>query len=132
MDEKELEKGVQNEVQLNTETPAETVTQHAIQRVEKGHFKKGVSANPSGKPKGASTKKTERLKMLMDGALSEMWPKYMNTLRELDGKEFANEYRALMEFRMPRLARLDSTSINLQATKEQQTLKIGDNEYIIN
>ena len=124
--------GVENGVEILPENTENTPVTFQIERVEKGHFKKGVSANPSGKPKGVNTKKTERLKMLMDGALSEMWPKYMNTLRRLEGREFAQEYRALMEFRMPRLARLDSTTVSLTQDKEQQTIRIGDTEFIIN
>ena len=129
MEEREDQR-VQFKVQEVPELPIEDAGNFQIQRVDKGKFKKGVSANPSGKPKGASTEKTERLKMLMDGALSEMWPKYGHFAKS-GREEFANEYRALMEFRMPKLARIDGTTVNIDA-KEQQTIKIGDTELIIN
>jgi hypothetical protein len=131
MDEAINPKPAQELVQISDELPIEPAVTLPIQRVEKGHFKKGVSANPSGKPKGANTKKTERLKILMDSALVDRWERYLEAMDNLDDKTFVQEYRQLLEFRFPKLQRVDSTTLSVQA-KEQQKIKIGNTEFVIN
>jgi|SRR5579863_2183981 len=130
MEEQNEQEKVQNGVEITGEFMPNPPLPAVIHRVEKGRFKKGYSANPSGMSR-ASAKKIERLKLNMDLAISDRWPRYLRAMDSMSDKDFAAEFRALMEFRFPKLQRVDSTSINVQA-KEQQILKIGDKEYIIN
>ncbi len=132
MNTQEVQKAVQLQGE-STQIPVVVTTETKVQRHSNGRWVKGRSANPSGKPNGSSTKKTERLKMLMDSALVDRWDRYLEALDNLDDKNFVQEYRQLLEFRFPKLQRLDSTNINLQAKeKEPQTIKIGETEFIIN
>ena len=115
------------EVQEEQEKP------YQIQREKHGWFKKGVSANPAGKPKGVLTKRTERLKAMMDDALSDGWKKYLKVLNSLEGKEYAEEYRALMEFRIGKMERVNAMQVNIESKeREPQTIKIGDQVLTIN
>lgn len=128
-DKNEQKQGLE-QVQLTPEPFSNPPVPSPIQRVEGGKFKKGVSANPSGRSK-ATAKKIERMKSYMDLALSDRWERYLQAMDSLNDKDFAAEYRALMEFRFPKLQRVDSTTVSVQA-KEQQTIKIGETEFIIN
>ena len=130
MEQKENKKEVQSEVQLNAEPFANPPIPHVIQRVEGGKFKAGVSANPHGRSR-ATAKKIERMKSYMDMALSDRWARYLEALDSLNDKDFVAEYRALMEFRFPKLQRVDSTNVNVEA-REKQQIKIGDNLFVIN
>jgi hypothetical protein len=130
---KEVEKKLledQGEIQVPTDDAAGRVQ---IERVEKGYFKKGVSGNPSGKPKGANTKRTERLKMLMDSSLADRWKRYLRELDSLTGIDFVQEYRALMEFRLPKPQRIDGTQVNVNLDKEQaaEYFEIGGKKFLL-
>ena len=129
---KEVEKKLLED-QGEIQAPAEDAAGHVqIVRAEKGRFKKGVSGNPSGKPKGASTKCTERLKMLMDSSLADRWKRYLRELDSLTGLDYVQEYRALMEFRLPKMQRIDGTQINIEA-KEQppEFFEIGGKKFLL-
>lgn len=130
---KEVEKKlIDNQVEIQAPAVEETAA-HQIERVEKGHFRKGTSGNPSGKPKGASTKKTERLKMLMDSALEKGWPRYLTELNKLQGIDYVQEYMRMAEFRVPKQMRVDSTQVNVNLDKEQapEYFEIGGRKFLL-
>ena len=113
-----------------SQTPAENLP---APRLANGRWVKGSSGNRSGKPKGAVTVKTERMKTLMQSALADRLPEYLaalDQLRDTDPKAFAQEYRFLLEFFVPKLQRTESTNLNIDV-KETQIIKIGDNSFEI-
>jgi|GEM_PF-6871024 len=102
-------------------------------RLTNGRWVKGSSGNRSGKPKGSVTVKTERMKNLMQHALADRLPEYLaalDHLRDHDPKAFAQEYRFLLEFFVPKLQRTESTNLNIDA-KEVQVIKIGETSFEI-
>lgn len=75
-------------------------------------FKKGISGNPDGKPKGAKGKKTlawERLGKYLIGEGAQRYELYLMTL---DEKKFAEEFRNILEYFKPKQQRTDLTSGN--------------------
>lgn len=121
----------------STETPVDFLPDLPVQPAqviihgERGRFQKGSKANPSGRSR-VTARKIEKLKGYMDLAIADNWPKYLKELQNLSGKDFLAEYRALLEFRFPKMQRLDSTILNIDVKEQdQQILKIGDNEIIL-
>ena len=122
--------GVQNSQDATPDPPDDL----PVPRLSNGRWVKGHgSANPTGKPKGSVTKKTERLKLLVQHAAADRFGEYLQALdflRENDPKAFAVEYRFLLEFIMPKLQRSESTNLNVEV-KEAQVIKIGETTFQI-
>lgn len=68
---------------------------------EKGYFQKGNS----GKPKGAISEKTKLWNKLGEFVKTDMTEKFMVEVMTLEGREFVQAYKDILEFFKPKLAR---------------------------
>ena len=59
------------------------VEPHEIERDDKGHFKKGVSANPAGRPKGSRSRATLLREQLDDAMMEDISAEYYEVLKAM-------------------------------------------------
>ncbi len=125
-----MEEHIQNTEHKAVQIPANPVTSVEILREERGHFKKGVSANPAGRPKGTITRKTQILQNFCDDILTGNGQRFKEEMAKLQGKDFINAYLALMEYSMPKMARVEHTGDG-ESFKVTQIFKIGNVEITL-
>ena len=70
-------------------------------------FKKNISGNPKGKPKGAKNKKTLLLDAFANHIIESGMEKFERELKKLSGKDFINAYLTMYEFVKPKIARTE-------------------------
>lgn len=68
-------------------------------------FKKGVSGNPAGKPKGAVSQRKLLIDNFVNIIIEEGTERFNQELNSLEGKDFVNSYLTLLEYARPKLAR---------------------------
>jgi hypothetical protein len=76
--------------------------------ISKFGFKKGQSGNPSGKPKGAVSLKTQGWQLLAETITTTLTDKFMEEMDKLEGTAYINAYLNMMEYFKPRLSRVES------------------------
>lgn len=69
-------------------------------------FEKGNKAS-NGRPKGAKSKKTLILEGFIHSILEGGAQKFHDEVMKLEGKDFINAYKDLLEYGMPKLARIE-------------------------
>lgn len=76
---------------------------------------KGRTNNPKGKPKGSKAKKTIQWESIGEYLINDGSKKYKEYLEKLDEKEFASEFRAILEYFKPKQTRTETeTSGNIR------------------
>lgn len=118
---------MENPVQEAVQLPAETVQTATVLKDEKGYFLKGTSGNPNGRPKGTVTRKTAILQTFCDSILTGGGDKFKEELNKLEGKDYVQAYLALLEYAMPKMARIEHTG-DADSFKITQVFKIGNVE----
>lgn len=81
--------------------------------IAKYGFKKGVSGNPNGKPKGTLDTKTKGWELLKETITTELTDKFMKEMQQLEGTAYINAYLNVLEFFRPRLSRTESLNQNV-------------------
>ena len=117
---------MQKEVQKNSETSQN----RPIARESKGQFKKGVSPNPKGRGKGVASKKVALVKGFTDHMLAGGADKFKRELNKLKGRDYVHAYMTLMEFSIPKKARVEHTSDG-ETFKVTQVFMIGGKEITL-
>ena len=82
-------------------------------------FKKGMSGNPAGKPKGAKNKVTLQLRELITQFLEERFETIVSDFKKLEPKERVKFYCDLLQFGLPKLQSV-STEIEFEKLTEEQ------------
>lgn len=118
---------MQKEVQTNKETERNS----PIAREAQGKFKRGVSGNPKGRGKGATSKKVALVKGFTDHMLAGGADKFKRELSKLKGRDYVHAYMTLMEFSIPKKARVEHSGADGEAIKVQQVFVIGGVEIIL-
>jgi hypothetical protein len=72
---------------------------------------KGNCFNPSGRPKGSKSKKTQQWEYFVEYCMAEGCEKFTRELEDLKGKEYVQAFLSLMEFFKPKLSRVNSSSV---------------------
>jgi len=72
-------------------------------------FKKGVTTNPEGRPKGAKGKKTVQWEVFSEYCLNGGLEKLETEIKSLEGKDYVNAMFQLLEYHKPKLARTEVT-----------------------
>lgn len=116
----------QDRVQL----PIETTPSTEVLRDEGGLWKKGASGNPNGRPKGSITRKTAILTTFCDSILTGGGEKFKTELMKLEGKEYVQAYLSLLEYSMPKMARVEHTGDG-ESVKVTQVFKINNIEITL-
>lgn len=76
-------------------------------------FPKGVSGNPSGKPKGAVSARRKAWDLIGESLINESADKFMVEMNKLEGTAYINAYLNVLEFFRPRLSRTESLNQNV-------------------
>lgn len=92
-------------------------------------FVKGVSGNPSGRPKGAKNKKTHKLieayhRLLDDNA--ENMQKWLEEVAEENPKQALEIMMKLSEYLIPKLARKELTAADGEELFKNARFKFGE------
>lgn len=66
-------------------------------------FKKGVSGNNKGRPKGAKNKAGEDLRNLISGFLEQRFEGIVNDFESLEAKDRIKVYTDLLQYGLPKL-----------------------------
>lgn len=74
------------------------------------NYKKGVSGNPNGRPKGSKNVKTQKWHQLCDYLLDEGTERLMKAMEQLEPKEFVDAYAKILVYIKPKLASVDQNS----------------------
>ena len=80
--------------------------------IAKYGFKKGVSGNPAGKPKGSIDTKTRGWELLKETITTGLTDKFMAEMDKLDGIQYINAFLTTMEYFKPKLSRSEVLSQN--------------------
>lgn len=92
-------------------------------------FEKGNKAS-KGRPKGTKNKKTQILEGFIHSILDGGAEKFHNEVMKLEGKDFINAYKDLLEYGMSKLARKEVTT-NIQTDYKPPNIIIDGNELTI-
>lgn len=65
-------------------------------------FKKGISGNPEGRPKGSQNKTTPQLRMLINKLVEDQFECFIKDIKELKAKERVTIFLKLLEFVLPK------------------------------
>lgn len=87
------------------------------------NWKKGTSANPNGKPKGAIGKKTEKWNMLTDYLLNEGIDRYISAINNLNDEDYVKHFGQILNYVKPKLSNIDQSNsghLNIVITNEQE------------
>ncbi len=87
-------------------------------------FQSGISGNPAGRPKDATSKQNTIVRDAIHTILSTGAEKLQAEMNKLSGKDYVASYTALLEYTIPKKARVQHTSTN--EDEEQQIFEIGD------
>ena len=90
-------------------------------------FKKNVSGNPKGKPRGTKSRKTKQWEIFSEYIISGGLTKFQKELNKLKGKEYVITFTSLLEFFKPKLGRIDYDAEIVRAGKIIKLL-LKDNE----
>lgn len=74
------------------------------------NLKKGVSGNPSGRPKGIISKKQERWDELVSYLMDEGIDRYIQAIRQLKDDEYVNRFTQILNYVKPKLQAIDQTN----------------------
>ena len=88
-------------------------------------LKKGMTNNPSGRPKGSVNKITVSLRNRINDFLNENWENLQNDFDKLKPKDRVTFYEKLLQYGLPRLQ-------NTQLTTDIEKLTDEQLDYIIN
>ena len=100
--------------------------------IAKYGFKKGVSGNPAGKPKGSIDTKTRGWELLKETITTGLTDKFMREMESLEGTAYINAYLNVMEYFKPKLSRSEVISQNenietITVTLSQSMVQFPDN-----
>lgn len=100
--------------------------------IAKYGFKKGVSGNPAGKPKGSIDTKTRGWELLKETITTGLTDKFMREMESLEGTAYINAYLNVMEYFKPKLSRSEVISQNenietITVTLSQTLTQFPDN-----
>lgn len=73
------------------------------------NWKKGVSGNPKGKPKGSRDAKTIQWESFSRYMMGEGLKKFEREMNKLEGKDYVMVVKDMMEYFKPKLARTELT-----------------------
>lgn len=73
-------------------------------------FRKGISGNPSGRPKGKSNKITSRVRTIIEGLLTQNEDKIKSEFSLLTGKDLIRAWADLLPYVIPKLNAVNVTS----------------------
>ena len=99
--------------------------------IRKKGFKKGVSGNKNGRPKGSINMRTKIINAFTEGILQENIPAFRKNLRALKGRDHVNAIIALLDFSIPRQQRTEfkGESINVNVDVEKEYFEIGGRKF---
>ena len=96
--------------------------------ISKYGFKKGVSGNPAGKPKGTIDKRTRGWELLKETITTGLTDKFMQEMEKLEGTAYINAYLNVMEYFKPKLSRQETLNTNVEL--DRVTVTIADSKTI--
>lgn len=82
-------------------------------------FKKGISGNPNGRPKGAGNKTTIELRKLISNFLDEQFYDLVKNYKKLEPKDRIKVYTDLLQYGLPKL-QATSNEISFEKLSEDQ------------
>ncbi len=89
---------------------------------------KGVSGNPSGRPKGAISKTTQKWNQLCDYLMDDGIERLMNALDTLEPKEYVEAYTKILNYIKPKLQSVDANqTTSMRIVIENELDKLNDN-----
>ena len=86
-------------------------------------FKKGISGNPTGRPRGKKNKTTEILRNLISGLLEDEFTEIVKNYRKLPPKDRIKVYTDLLQYGLPKLQSV-SNEISFEDLTDEQLDKI--------
>ena len=78
-----------------------------LSAISSNMFQKGQSGNPKGRAKGALLTATIQRREFIAKLLEENQPKFLKELKKLEGKQYVDTILQLLEFNIPKLARVE-------------------------
>ena len=94
-------------------------------------WKKGQSGNPAGRKKGSGTTKATLIKNFTDVMLAGGSNKFRRELMKLKGRAYVDSYLCLLEYSLPKKARVEVTGEDGDTIKVKQVFMIGTTEIIL-
>ena len=86
-------------------------------------FKKGISGNPTGRPKGVKNKTSEVLRNFVSNFLEDKFIGVVKDYKKLDPKDRIKVYTDLLQYGLPKLQSV-SNEISFEELTDEQLDKI--------
>lgn len=92
-------------------------------------FKKGISGNPTGRPKGARNRTTNTLRPLVTDFLNSNWLDFERAYKRLPAKDKVAMFEKMLKYSLPSL---QSVSINEEFESQLKALTDDQVEELMN
>jgi hypothetical protein len=93
-------------------------------------FLPGQSGNPAGRKKGVVSTRTKIVQSFADAIVAGGTARFKKELNKLEGKQYVDAYLTLLEYTLPKKARIEHTHEG-DMVRIAQVFKIGDKEITL-